>query len=194
MSGTADRPLRADARRNRERLLEVAEAVFTAKGTAASTEEIAREAGVGVGTVFRHFPTKEALIAEVYSRLLRRLGETAREMADREDAGAAFYEVILLIIGRAQAKNAFADALTEAGVEIPQPAAGADGRSLLADTLDGLMRRAQAAGAVRPDMGPEELRAWLVGVCRALEQVRDQEVRDHVIAIFYAGLTSPIPA
>jgi hypothetical protein len=43
-------------------------------------------------------------------------------------------------------------------------------------------------------MGPEELRAWLVGVCRALEQVRDQEVRDHVIAIFYAGLTSPIPA
>ena len=192
MSGTADRPLRADARRNRERLLEVAEAVFTAKGTGASTEEIAREAGVGIGTVFRHFPTKEALLVAVYSRLLQRLGEAAQEMTARDDAGAAFYEFIVLVIGRSPAKNAFADALTEAGVEVPHT--DADGHSLLGGTLETLMLRAQRAGAVRQDIGVPELRALLVGLSRALEQVQDQPARDRVIAVFFDGLHGGAPS
>ena len=67
------RTLRADARRNRARLLEVADRVFTERGVGAPTEEVARAAGVGIGTVFRHFPTKEALLEAVYVARLRRL-------------------------------------------------------------------------------------------------------------------------
>lgn len=193
-AGAADRPLRADARRNRERLLEVAEAVFTEKGTGASTEEIARRAGVGIGTVFRHFPTKEALLAAVYARLLRRLGESAVALAGHDDPGAAFYDFVTLVADRASAKNAFADALTEAGVEVPHPAPaqGGDGGEwpLLGDALGTLLHRAQEAGAVRGDIGLPELRAILIGVSRAVEYAPADEpaTRAHVVAVLLDGL------
>src|ERR1700680_1105959 len=87
----AARPLRADAQRNRARLLDVAEVVFASKGIAASTEEIAREAGVGIGTVFRHFPTKEALLEAVFVRRLEQLAAHADALADAYDPGAAFF-------------------------------------------------------------------------------------------------------
>lgn len=77
MSRSEERPLRADARRNRARLLDVAEAVFAEHGVTVSTEEIARTAGVGIGTVFRHFPSKEALLEAVYVARLRRLADDA---------------------------------------------------------------------------------------------------------------------
>jgi AcrR family transcriptional regulator len=82
---SAAKPLRADARRNQARVLETAEAVFAAKGTAASTEEIARQAGVGIGTVFRHFPTKEALLEAVFVGRLRRLADEVDALAAAKD-------------------------------------------------------------------------------------------------------------
>src|SRR4051812_5490623 len=85
------RPPRADALRNRARVLTAAEAVFAARGTSASTEEVAREAGVGIGTVFRHFPTKEALLEAVYVARLRRLAEEADALVSADDAGEAFF-------------------------------------------------------------------------------------------------------
>lgn len=184
------RPLRADARRNRERLLEVAEAVFTEKGTGASTEEIARQAGVGIGTVFRHFPTKEALLAAVYARLLGRLGETARELADHPDPGAAFYDFVTLAVGHSSTKNAFADALTEAGVAVPET--DDKDRPFLSDALETLLRRAQRAGAVRDDIGLGDLRAVLIGISRAVEHAPEADgASAHIAAVLLDGLRPP---
>src|SRR4051812_6945466 len=98
--------MRADARRNRARILETAEAVFAAKGVIASTEEIAREAGLGIGTVFRHFPTKEDLVEAV---LLARLGSLARKAAalSEEQASPAFFTFFEYVVEQAAAKNAY---------------------------------------------------------------------------------------
>ena len=115
-----DRPLRADARRNRARLLDVAEAVFAAKGTSASTEEIAREAGVGIGTVFRHFPTKEALLEAVFVGRLQRLADEAEAHLDADDPGAAFFAFFGSAVEQSATKTAFADALAQAGVDVQE--------------------------------------------------------------------------
>ncbi|WP_329173767.1 TetR/AcrR family transcriptional regulator [Streptomyces sp. NBC_01477] len=184
------RPLRADARRNRERLLDAAEAVFAASGTGASTEEIAQRAGVGIGTVFRHFPTKEALLAAVHERLLRRLGEAAERLTAADDPGAAFREFITLVAGESPAKNAYADALAEAGVDVA--GLGGEGRSLVAPHLETLLLRARGAGAVRADVGFPELRALLIGVARAVETTPPGSVaRSTVITVFLDGLLPP---
>lgn len=198
------RPLRADARRNRERLLDAAVAVFTEKGTAASTEEVARRAGVGIGTVFRHFPSKEALLTAVYGRLLDELVERARELADAEDPGAAFHEFAALVVQRAAAKNAMADALAEAGVELPPAgpqSGGADtaggsgdsgdsgGHGELSDALGTLLRRAQDAGAVRADLTFGDLQAVLIGISRAVAHLAgDPAARERVAAAMLSGL------
>src|SRR5689334_6744231 len=87
----AEKPLRADARRNRARVLEAAGAVFAAEGVGAPTEAVAKRAGVGIGTVFRHFPTKEALLAAVLVERMRGLAEHARAAVAEDDAGAALF-------------------------------------------------------------------------------------------------------
>ena len=87
----AGRPLRADARRNRARVLEVAQQVFAEEGLAVPIDEIARRAGVGVGTVYRHFPTKDALFEAIIVERLCAVGEAARELARRPGAGRAFF-------------------------------------------------------------------------------------------------------
>src|SRR5258708_17586261 len=89
---------RADAQRNRARLLDVAELVFATKGIGASTEEIAREAGVGIGTVFRHFPTKEALLEAVFIRRLQQLAARADALAEADDPGAAFFSFFSYVV------------------------------------------------------------------------------------------------
>lgn len=175
--------MRADAVRNRERLLDAAEAVFTEQGAGASTEEVARRAGVGIGTVFRHFPTKEALLSAVHARLLQDLGERAAELAGRDDPGAAFFEMVALIAGRSAAKNALADALTAAGVALPER------QPELSDALAALLARAQRAGEVRADLTAPDLRAVLVGIARALEQLPDDPAaRVRVTSALMAGL------
>lgn len=175
--------MRADALRNRERLLVAAEEVFTEQGTGASTEEVARRAGVGIGTVFRHFPTKEALLTAVYERLLQELGERAAELAGHDDPGTAFFDFLTLAVGRSGAKNAFADALTEAGVAVP------DSHSALGAALAVLLTRAQEAGAARADLTLPDVRAILIGIVRALEQLPDDPAaRARVTSALLAGL------
>ena len=181
------RPLRADARRNRARLLDVAEEVFAAKGTSASTEEIARAAGVGIGTVFRHFPTKEALLEAVFVGRLRRLAEEADALAAGDDPGAAFYTFFSRVVDQSPTKNAFADALTEAGVDV-RSAASEAGQDVLR-ALAGLLDRAQQAGAVRADVRAPEVIALLIGAPRAAEYVGpDDALRARTLAVFLDGL------
>ena len=86
---SAGRKVRADAERNRERLLQAAKIAFSAKGSAASLEEIAREAGVGIGTLYRHFPTRDALIEAVYRNEAEQLFAAAEQFAEATAGGGA---------------------------------------------------------------------------------------------------------
>src|SRR5215468_6504415 len=96
--------MRADARANRDRILAAAEEVFAEGGVAASTEEIALRAGVGIGTVFRHFPTKQELIEATVVRHFEQLTAHARELAAHDDAEAALRELIETMVGGAATK------------------------------------------------------------------------------------------
>jgi AcrR family transcriptional regulator len=183
-----DKPLRADARRNRARVLEAAETVFAAKGTGASTEEVAREAGVGIGTVFRHFPTKEALLEAVFAARLERLAEDARALAAAEDPGAALFNLFTRMVQESATKQALADALAAAGVDVRQQVATAGGQELLG-ALGVLLTRAQEAGAVRSDLRPADLIALLVGTSKAAEHTGwDPETHARTLRVVLDGL------
>ncbi|GAA4586435.1 AcrR family transcriptional regulator [Actinoplanes octamycinicus] len=168
---------RADAQRNRARLLQVAEEVFAERGPAVATEEIARAAGVGIGTLFRHFPTKEALLQEVYLTRLRRL-------ADDAAASPTLAGWIRRAVEQSRVKNAFADALTEAGLD-PRGVAGDVHRDLLA-AIDTMLRRDQSAGAVRADLRVPDVIALLAGASRAVEVSPDSQSR--VLDVLFTGL------
>jgi AcrR family transcriptional regulator len=180
------RPLRADARRNRARLLEVADRVFTEQGVGASTEEVARAAGVGIGTVFRHFPTKEALLEAVLAERLGRLAAEAEGLVDDPDPAAALDRFIVLVVGHSRVKNAYGDALAAGGHDLSAVKADAGGR--LRAALTTLLARAQQAGAVRTELEPADLMALLVGASRAVQHTADTAARDRVLAVVLAGL------
>jgi AcrR family transcriptional regulator len=188
--GAPARLLRADARRNRARLLEAAEQVFADRGIGASTEEIARQARVGIGTVFRHFPTKAALLEAVFVERLTRLGERATALSESEEPGPAFFTFVALVVDQASSKNAFADALAAAGVNVQAVASGVSGEFAGAMTV--LLTNAQQAGVVRPDIGVGELKAVLVGASRAVEQGGDDPgTRARILAVMLDGLRPP---
>ncbi|MDL4776449.1 TetR/AcrR family transcriptional regulator [Actinomadura xylanilytica] len=159
------RPPRADALRNRARVLEAAGAVFAERGTAASTEEVARRAGVGIGTVFRHFPTKESLLEAALAGLMEELADRARALEDAADPGAAFFGFFSEVVRRSATKNALSGALAEAGVDALR--AGGEAGPALKQSLGTLLERAQGAGAVRADVGAAEVMALLAAMTHA---------------------------
>jgi AcrR family transcriptional regulator len=189
---TAGKPLRADARRNRALVLETAEAVFTAKGIAASTEEIARQAGVGIGTVFRHFPTKEALLEAIIVGRLRRLADEAESLSTADDPGAALFAFFTRAVDQSSTKIAFVDALASSGVDVDDAIAevGHD----LRQAMGRLLSRAQRAGAVRDDVGVNELIALLAGTSRAAEFAGwDRDTTARTLAVVFDGLRRQEP-
>ncbi|MEV6978089.1 helix-turn-helix domain-containing protein [Kitasatospora sp. NPDC093806] len=189
MTAPQDRPLRADAARNRAKLLDTATEVFTTRGVGVPTEEIARAAGVGVGTLFRHFPTKEALLEAVLVRRLDTIAaDTARLAAEAEPA-EAFFGCFRLIVERSAGKNEFAQALAAAGVDVHSSLRAPS--TEIRERLAGLLDRAQGSGAVRPDLALPELLALLVGATATLEQLGpDPAARARVLEVIFAGLRS----
>jgi AcrR family transcriptional regulator len=177
---------RADARRNRARILEAAEQMLVAKGTTVSTEEIARHAGVGIGTLFRHFPTKEALIQGVFQARLRRLADDAYRLADGPDPGAALTSFLRQAVAQAEVKNALAGLLTEAGVDVY--AAAGEVRQELVAALGALLSNAQRAGAVRRDLEVPDLIGLLAGTSRAVEYATGDAARHRILAVILDGL------
>jgi AcrR family transcriptional regulator len=177
--------MRADAQRNRARVLEAAIAVFEERGIGASTDEIARAAGVGSGTVFRHFPTKEDLLSAVFLARLDRLAGHARSLAESDDPVAALETFFTATVSQAAVKNALVEALTSAGAAVPS--AGSDLRA----TLGVLLMRAQDAGGVRSDLRVEDLMSLLVGASRAVEHLgpgSDAQAHARVVGVILAGL------
>jgi AcrR family transcriptional regulator len=184
---TPARPPRADARRNRARILDAAEVVLAARGISASTEEVARAAGVGIGTVFRHFPTKEALLEVVFVGRLQRLADDATALATAADPGAAFFTFFARVVEQAAVKQAFSDALASAGIDL-QTVTSAVGTELKA-AIGLLLARAQQAGAVRPDVRLPDVLALLVGASRALEHAAgDRDAQARALAVILDGL------
>lgn len=186
------RPLRADARRNRERILDVARQAFAAEGLSVPLDEIARRAHVGPGTLHRHFPTKETLFEAVVHERLRLLVERARAAHDAPDAAEALFTVIDHVVADAEAKAELIDALVGAGIEVQTTVAATAAE--LRHEIARLLARAQEDGTVRRDAGIAELMALLGGVLLALRRRADQSVdARRALAILRDGLRPAPP-
>jgi len=182
------RPLRADAARNRAKVLAAAEAVFGELGAGASTEEIARRAEVGVGTVFRHFPTKESLLSEVLAERLRRLAGQAEALADAPDPGPAFLGFFARSVELSASKNALLEALVGSGVEVDVPGSGVGVQ--LRQALGVLLARAQAVGAIRADLDVDDVIALLAGASHAFAHAGRPEAGQRALAVVLDGMTA----
>lgn len=188
--------LRADARRNRERVLEAADAVFSESGPAASTEEVARRAGVSIGTVFRHFPTKEELIEAVVVGRLTQLTVEAERLADAVDTDAAFLAFFHRWVELSATKHQFAGALSRSGTDVQEIGnTHPDVGRKLHEAVGVLLTRAQHSGGVRRDVGASEVIALMVGASRAHEHVGlDADQRARLLSVTIDGLRGPRPA
>jgi AcrR family transcriptional regulator len=168
-------------------VLEAAEAIFAARGASASTEEIAHQAGVGIGTVFRHFPTKEALLEAILMDRVAKLGEMARSLTIAADPGAALFGLFTRMVEQAATKKTYVDALADAGFDsrIARSQVGQEA----VQALGALLARAQQTGAVRDDIGVTELIALVVGASRAAEHTGwDRTVRARTLQVVFDGL------
>jgi AcrR family transcriptional regulator len=162
LSTTARRPLRADARRNREKILAAAAAAFGQGGLESQVEDIARRAGVGVGTVYRHFPTKDALVTALAEAHSERLADTVE--AALEEGGDP-WDVFAAAIWRAAEPAAADVAWCEIIAGHPSAAAGAlRGQQRLAAATATLLERAQAAGRMRADATVHDVQAIMCGL------------------------------
>ena len=161
MTQAAQRPLRADARRNRERVLNAARAVFAAQGHEAQMDDVARQAEVGVGTVYRHFPTKEALIEALALEAFSKVAVAARAALEIEDPWEALTSALW-----AGAESLAGDrALAELMATLPGPiTSGADVELDLNQSMTELLRRARAAGVLRPDIILDDVVMVMCGV------------------------------
>jgi AcrR family transcriptional regulator len=190
LSETPEHHRRAAGRANRARVLEAADEVFSTEGSSASTERVAMVAGVGIGTVFRHFPTKADLLDAVLARRFRRLGEAAERLGREHTPGGALDGFFRLLIHDAQTKVAIGDALRAAGA----PASGEAevAAEQLVSAVTRLVVEAQASGDVRPDVDGQAVYAIMAGTARALAQSRlGDEADARAIAVVLDGLRPP---
>lgn len=172
----SDRELRADARRNRERVLRTAQQLFAAEGLGVPLDEIARRAGVGPGTVHRHFPAKEALYLAVATGQLEQLVAEAEVLAATGDPAALFTLLSRMMATGAEnvaVKSALAAA--ELDLRIAAPGVAAD----LTRHVANLLNRAQAAGAARHDLTAEEVLALVAGAFAAIRHAGAETSRKH---------------
>ncbi|MCC3768112.1 TetR/AcrR family transcriptional regulator, partial [Streptomyces sp. UNOC14_S4] len=161
--------LRSDARRNRALILEAARSAFEERGLAVPLGEIARRAGVGTGTVHRHFPSKEALFRATVADRVRLFVDTAGELADSDDPGAVFFGYLSAVVRLASRNKALLDALEASaeGLFELTPGLEADFRG----ALEVLLTKAQEVGAVRKDVQVEDVVTLLFG-CLSMERRR----------------------
>ena len=177
--------MRADAQRNREKVLRAARDAFAAFGYGVPLDEIAARAGVGPGTVYRHFPSKEELFEAVVAARVQDLIDDARSRADAADAGRAFFGFLERIGQEAAVKRDLPDAIAIAGSL----------RDDLHVALDVLLRQAQQAGAVRADITASDLSVLLKGLLSSINDrspgAADPAFGERMLAVITDGLRPP---
>ncbi|MFG2579143.1 TetR/AcrR family transcriptional regulator [Streptomyces malaysiensis] len=182
------RPLRADAQRNREKILSAAVRIFAEEGLNAHLERIAKEAGVGTGTLYRNFPTRELLIEAAYRKELARLCDAAPELL----AALPPREAMRVWLGRfmdyANAKLGMADALR--GVVASGVNPYAQSHEMIQDALSLLMDAAVTAGVIRSDISATDMFAALTGIALASGKPEQREQADRLLDLTLDGLSA----
>ncbi len=160
-----ERPLRADAARNRARVLEAALEAFAAKGLSVPIDDIARLAGVGAGTVYRHFPAKEDLVLAVIADQMQRIIEGGYALLEAGEPGEALFTFLRAAVEWSATNRGLVDTLAASDVEVKPEAQ-------FLELLGELLRAAHAAGTVRNDVGVADVKALMVGL-QAMQSYND---------------------
>ena len=183
---TAVRKPRADAERNRLRLLETAKAAFAEKGSGASLDEIARSAGVGAGTLYRHFPTRDALIEAVYRNETEQLVAAATRLAETHPPITALRQWLLLFVDYMATKHGMYEALNSivGGTSDLYSASTAQVKQAIA----GLTDRAVASGEIRLNLDPLDLLRALAGVANISSGPDGKQAAKRMVDILIAGI------
>jgi len=180
------RKARSDAERNRVLLLEAAKATFAEKGSAAGLEEIARAAGVGIGTLYRHFPTRDALVEAVYRNETEQLMAAATRLADEHPPVKALREWLLLFVDYMVIKHGMAEALQSlvCGTSELYATSGVQIRNAIATLVD----NATASGDVRLQIDPLDLLRALAGVATIATGPDGTQAAKQLVDILLAGI------
>ena len=176
---------RVDAQRNRERILEVAKQAFTKSGADISLDEVATQAGVGAGTLYRHFPTRDALLEAVYRHGVERLAVAEREFSEAMPPVEALRAWMLLFVDYIEAKQVIAPALNNM-VGGPAKLFESTG-NLIKGAIRSLVERAIESGDIRPDLEPLDLLRALVGVSNVASGPGWPESARRLVHILIAG-------
>jgi AcrR family transcriptional regulator len=176
---------RTDALRNRERILDVAKAAFTRQGADASLDEIAKQAGVGAGTLYRHFPTRDALIESVYRNEVGKLATAAGRFAETMSPIEALRTWMLMLVDHIAAKHIIAPALNTI---VGGPSRLYEGsRSQIQGAIDELVKRAKRSGDLRRDLDAFDLLRALIGVSHVGSGADWQQSARRLVDILIAG-------
>ncbi len=179
--------MRSDAVANRQRILDAAEAVFSTEGVSVPIDRVAERAGVGVGTVYRHFPTKEDLFEAIVVTRLEDLLEIGRMEASAPVPGPALFSYLQQFARQASTKHDLFDAMGAAGMDFKTRCA--DKLNELKECVGLLLSRAQQAGAVRHDMSVDELIGLVMGTCQAAAQGGLGDVAcQHMVGVVCDGI------
>jgi AcrR family transcriptional regulator len=178
------RPLRADARRNRAHLVAVATSVFAEEGPEATLNEIARRAGVGPGTLYRHFPTRQELLVAVFKDRVTTLCAKAGTLAVESPPGEALTGWLRALLTHALTDRGLGTTMMSAG-----PASGFDCSAMMRSAAAGLLVTAQQAGAVRPDLEVDDLFELVTGLALATGNL-DRATR--LLSLTLDGLRNPV--
>ena len=183
---------RADAQRNRERILEVAKEVFTRDGAAASLDDIARQAGIGAGTLYRHFPTRDALIEAVYRSEVEKLAASGQRFAAAMPPLEALRTWMLLFIDHVSEKKLIIPAMDTVAGGSMRLIEGS--RSLVHTAFIAAVKRAIASGDLRPDTDPNDFVRALVGIFHTTAIPGWEPSARRLVDILIAGSRStPVP-
>jgi AcrR family transcriptional regulator len=181
----APRKPRTDAQRNRERILDVAKEAFTRFGAEASLDDIARQAGVGAGTLYRHFPSRDALIEAVYRSEVEKLAAAERRFAANLSPLDALRAWMLLFVDHIAAKQIIAPALNSV---VGGPSKLYEGsHSLIRGAIDALVHRAIKSGDIRKDLDPFDLLRALIGVSHIASGPGWQQSARRLVDILITG-------
>ena len=184
-SKSASRKPRADAQRNRERILEVAKVAFTRSGANASLDDIAKEAGVGPGTLYRHFPSREELLQAVYRSEMEKLAAAERKFAQSMPPLEALRAWLLLFVDAIETKQLIAPALTTLIGDPKKVFAASYAR--MQEAIRALVNRAVKSGDIRKDVDPMDLLRALVGVAHVATGTDWQQSARRLVDILIAG-------